>query len=221
LKIGKVTSYIESLEGNEVKQYNYESDTHVIAIFDNQSNIDTEDGSSNEQESILKFVKEYCRLKLCNFFQWTCVLVFQKDFESEKINHNKNGEMMISRLEGSMSDIGDSKRSSRSTHLIFSLFAPSRYDLIRYPIPPKDKPQMAYNIEILGNRFRSLRVIKSNYSDVGMRLPLLFNGITEEFSELPPPDSNEMKEIYNKIGGNKFVKQEQKNIIQFDEEPPF
>lgn len=204
LKLGKVDKKTVIVEGQEVKQYEYHSDTHVIAIFDNMSNIDTEDGTSNEQAAILKFVKDYMRLKLCNFFQWTCVMVMQLDFESEKQNFTKSGESIVAKLEPGLHSVGDSKRSTRSFHLIFSLFSPSRYDLLKYPIPPKDKPLEYYDINILGNRFRSLRIIKANDTDVGMRVPLLFNGMSEIYTELPPPNTPELAQIYSDISGTKW-----------------
>lgn len=208
LKIGTVSSYIETIEGKEIKQWRYESDTHVVAIFDNMSNISEEDDIVGEQAAILKFVKEYMRLKLCNFFKWSCILVMQLDFESERPSFSKTGEANHAKLEPTLASIGDSKRAARSMHLIFSLFSPHRFDLISYPQPKKDDPDNCYRIDILANKFRSLRVIKSNHTETGMRVGLLFDGITEEFTELPLPKTPELDNIYKNIGGYKKLPQQ-------------
>jgi hypothetical protein len=216
LNMGKVNTWMENIDGKEVKQYNYECDTHVIAVFDNMSNIDTEDGTSNEQAAILKFVKEYMRLKLCNFFRWTCVMVMQLDFESERQAFSRSGETILAKIEPSLASIGDSKRSSRSFHLIFSLFDPSRYELIHYPIPSKQDPENCYRIDVLSNRFRALKILKSNGTETGKRIGLYFDAIGERFDELPQPKTEELKSIYQdltKNSLNKFVNQKQSSIF--------
>lgn len=223
-KLGKTESYIENIEGEEIKQKRYVSDTHVIAIFDNMSNIDMGDEDGDEQKAILRFVRTYMRLRLVNFCQWTCIMVMQLDFESERQSFGKDGHTNVAKLEPSLASIGDSKRASRSFHLIFSLFSPARYDIISYPQPTKANPDNYYRIDILGNRFRSLRIIKSNETDVGMRVGLLFNGITEEFEELPiPKDKEALDTIYKRFDGAKFTKSK-KLIInegEVEEQAPF
>jgi hypothetical protein len=220
LKLGKVTKYKEVIEGEEVDQYTYDSDTHVIGVFDNMSNFASEDSTMNEQKAILTFVKDYMRLKLCNFFKWTCVLVMQMDFESERQSFSKSGESIVAKLEPSLASIGDSKRSSRSLHLIFSLFAPHRHELPQYPLPSKHNPEYFYDITILGNAFRSLRVIKSNYTETGMRVPLLFDGVTETFTELPQPKTPELMDVYNRFramkSGQPIRHPQRQNLIKID-----
>lgn len=224
LNLGTVEKWTENIEGKEVKQYRYVSDTHVIAVFDNMSNIDTEDGTSNEQGAILKFVKEYMRLKLCNFFKWTCVMVMQLDFESEKQTFTKTGMSILGKIEPSVASIGDSKRSSRSFHLIFSLFDPSRYDLIHYPIPSKNDPDNCYRIDLLGQRFRALKVIKSNGTAAGMRMGLDFDAVSEIFTELPRPKTPELFQFYKSLTNKSIEKPKivrTFDSIEEDEEAPF
>jgi hypothetical protein len=223
VQLGTLKPYKEIVEGVEIEQVSYQSDTHVIAIFDNMSNIDMEDEDSNEQKAILKFCKEYMRLRLCNFFNWTTVMVMQLDFESERASFTKAGDVNVAKLEPSLASIGDSKRASRSFHLIFSLFSPQRHDIISYPQPTKLNPDNYYRIDILGNSFRSLRVIKANDTDVGMRVGLLFDGIGETFTELPPPTDHEsLAKIYEKFNNKtKFTKTTNIVIEQEPDELPF
>jgi hypothetical protein len=217
-QLGTEIDYVEEFDGVEVNQTRYESDTHVIAIFDNMSNFASQESSGNEQVAILKFVKDYMRLRLCNYYKWTCVLVLQMDFESERQSFTRNGETIASKLEPSLASIGDSKRSSRSLHLIFSLFAPHRHELPQYPLPSKFNPEYFYDITILGNSFRSLRVIKSNYTETGMRVPLLFDGISETFTELPQPKTPELQKIYDDMRNERLGKmyQTKPNFIKIN-----
>lgn len=223
LQLGNIEIYYEDVEGGKIKQTSYTSDTHVIAVFDNMSNLDLETGDNNDQQAILKFCKEYMRLRLCNFFNWTCIMVMQLDFESERASFTKAGEVNVAKLEPSLASIGDSKRASRSFHLIFSLFSPQRHDIVSYPQPTKLNPDNYYRIDILGNRFRSLRVIKANDTDVGMRVGLLFDGIGETFTELPPPtDKESLAKVYEKFGNkDKFTKTNNIVIQEATEELPF
>ena len=200
-KLGYEETYTEKIEGEEIEQERYISDTHVIAIFDNLSNVDGDD-EVGEQAAKLKFAKDYVRNKLCNFYRWTCLTVLQLDFESEKQNFTRSGESILGKIEPGLHSIGDSKRSARTFHLVFSLFAPARYDLIHYPQPNKHNPDNVYRIDILGNRFRALRIIKSNDSDVGLRVGLMFDALGENFKELPLPKTPEIEKIYKSLTTN-------------------
>lgn len=199
-KLGIEETYMEVKDdGQEIEQKRYISDTHVLGLFDNLSNVDGDD-SVGEQAAKLKFAKDYVRNQLCNFYRWSCLTVLQLDFESEKQHFTKSGESLLAKLEPGLHSIGDSKRSARTFHLVFSLFSPSRYDLIHYPQPSKHNPEEnVYRIDILGNRFRALRIIKSNDSEPGLRVGLLFDGISETFTELPLPATPEIDKIYNSI----------------------
>ena len=195
-KWGRVEPYVMTIDGVEVKQLRYISDIHVIAVFDNMSNIEMDEEHGSEQEAILDFCKNSMRLHLCGFCNWSCIMIMQLDFESERQSFTKGGETIVNKLEPSLASIGDSKRASRSFHLIFSLFAPARFELQKYPVVPAGCLDY-YDIGLLGNTFRSLRVIKSNDSDVGMRVPLYFNGVSEVYEELPPSNTDEIRKFYD------------------------
>lgn len=211
---GEPTPYYEDIVGKKVKQWHYFSETHVIAIFDNLSNIDSNEDSGNDNIAKLKFAKDYVRAKLCNFFRWTALTILQLDFESERQQFGKDGSSLMSKVEPSLAGIGDSKRSARSFHTIFGLFAPARYEFISYPQPNKHDPDNYYRIDILGDKFRALRVLKANDSLPGLRIGLMFDALTETFTELPP--AKEMDSIYKTLtekSQNKFVNRE--NISNF------
>lgn len=202
LKLGKTTRYKTVIEGVEVEQKRYQSDTHVICIADNMSNIDVAHVKEEDMVAMLRFAKDVVREKLCNSLGWTVVTILQQDFQSERQQYTSSGQSIVGKLEPSLATIGDSKRVARSMHLIFGLFNPSRYELLHYPTPPKTDPNNCYRIDILGNRFRSLRILKSNDSDTGMRIPLKFNGISEIFEEMPLPKTAELQQYYQELTKN-------------------
>lgn len=218
LKHGTVKKEILDVDGEPIEQYIYESNVHVFAIFDNMSNLSTDDECKTEREAMIKFCKIYAREKLCNFFNWTVVQVIQADFQTERQQYTAGGETIVGKLEPGLASIGEAKTISRSMHLVLSIFDPNRYDILKFPKPPKTDEHNCYDISILKNRFRSLRVIKNNDGDTGMRVPLLFDAFTGTFKELPKPKTNELSEVYRDFLGrpSSFVKQ--KNVILTENE---
>ena len=190
-------------EGEDEFYYQPTDDTHIIVIVDNMSNLDTDpdDGCNTEREAMVKFAKEYARAKMCNKYNMTVVQDMQLAFDKERQQYTHSGMTIVSKLEPSLDGVGDAKTITRSMHLVIGLFNPSRYDLVHYPIPPKEDPEACYRIDLLGNRFRALKIIKSNDSDVGMRIGMNFNALAETFEELPLPKTPEIKAFYQSLIG--------------------
>lgn len=229
LRTGKVEKYDVEIEGKKTNQLRYvpNHNIHSIVIVDNMSNIDIEEGAKDEREAIVKFCKTYVRGRLCNFFKFTVVQVLQQDFASERQSFTRDGSSIIGKLEPSLAGIGDSKTIARSMHLVFGLFNPSRFDIMQYPLPNKHDPQNTYRLDILGNRFRSLSVLKANDTDFGMKIAFNFDAVSEVMTELPRPKTSELEALYAKIKAKnpeKFSKM--KNDIQIipedsEDETPF
>ena len=213
---GKIFAYTVEVEGEKIEQLRYiaNNDVHTVIIVDNLSNIDIEEGAEDERQAIVRFGKKYVRERLCNFFKFTCVQILQQDFQSERQSFNRDGGTIIAKLEPSLAGIGDSKTVARSMHIVLGLFNPSRFDLIQYPIPSKHDPQNCYRLDILGNRFRSLSVLKANDSDFGMKVAFNFDAVSEVMTELPKPKTPELEAVYQKIREkypDKFAKV--KNVV--------
>lgn len=227
LKTGTVETYTTIVDGEETQQSRYVANhnVHTIVIVDNMSNIDIEKGTKDEREAIVKFCKTYVRGRLCNFFKFTVVQVLQQDFSSERQSFTRDGESVIAKLEPSLAGIGDSKTIARSMHLVLGIFHPSRFGILSYPPPTRHDPNNTYRLDILGNRFRSLHVLKANDTDFGQKIAFNFDAVTEVMTELPLPQTPEIDALYNKIkqkGGGKFSKIQTSVIINEDlEEAPF
>lgn len=227
LKTGTVTKKTRTNSDDiEIKEFHYESDTHSIIIIDNMSNLDTDsaDDVDSERQAMIKMARDYTRKRLVNFFNFTVVQIFQLDFQSERQQYTHSGMTILSKLEPSLAGIGEAKTTSRSAHIIFGLFDPSRFELMTYPIPSRDDPDNCYRIDILGNKFRALKILKNNDGDIGRRIGLLFNPLAETFEELPLPKTPDIKNIYvslTKKEGKTFGGSEKNSIFTEDEPLPF
>lgn len=190
-----------------VLRYTPHDDTHRLVIIDNLHNFDADKGET-ERDLMIEFCRKYVRARLCNTFNFTVVQVMQMSFDKERQQFTTNGMSIVSKLEPSLDGIGEAKVIARSMHLIFGLFNPDRYELLRYP------NTNGYDIGILQNQFRALKILKCNDSDVGMRVGLLFDAIGEIFTELPlPTDEAEITKVYNYI---KLLKETQKENKLFE-----
>lgn len=201
LNTGHIETYYITLAGKKQKQQRYvaDGDVHTIIIVDNMSNIDIEDGTRDEREAIVRFCKKYVRGRLCNFFQFTVVQVLQQDFASERQSYTRDGDSIIGKLEPSLAALGDSKTISRSMHIVMGIFHPSRFGIIQYPQPSRKDPTNTYRLDLLGNTFRSLSILKANDSDFGMKVAFRFGAVEEEMQEFPLPKTQEIETIYAKI----------------------
>lgn len=225
LKTGEIKTEYTLVEGKQIKQPYYvaNDNVHTFVIVDNMSNLETEKETPSERETMVVFAKKYIRERLCNFFGFTVIQVVQSDFATERQQYNKEGLTIISKLEPSLASIGEAKTISRSAHIVLGLFDPSRYDILKFPIPPKTDPKACYDIDILGNKFRSLKVLKANDSDFNFRIGLLANAIAETFEELPLPKTPEIEEVYARYKDKrKFTPVNTKPILfKEDDETPF
>lgn len=228
LKTGKVRNRIRvTEEGIDIPETYYESDLHTIVVFDNMSNLDTdsEDDADSERKAMVKLARDYARKRLVNFFHFTVVQILQLDFQSERQQYTHSGMTIVSKLEPSLAGIGDAKTISRSMHVVLGLFDPSRYDLIHYPIPSKHDPENCYRIDILGDRFRAIKVLKNNDGKAGIRIGLMFDPISETFTEMPKPKTPEIQNIYSSLtkkdGKNLAISEIHTNFVVEDEETPF
>ena len=86
------------------------------------------------------------------------------------------GQAIVEKVEPNLASLGNNKEVSRAHHLILALFAPARFAIKEYE---------GYDITRLGDNFRTLIVLKSNFSISNVKLPLYFNGSCSYYTELP------------------------------------
>lgn len=175
---------------------------HIIAIVDNYANLCQDPQDTSEYLAIKRFSRNLVRLELCKKMNLTVIAVLQADYESEK-NAFRNVGKPISSLEPNLASLGEIKIISRDMYSVFALFAPIRYEILKYP-SVKD----GYDIGRLKNRFRSLIHLKSNEGDMAPRLPLYFDGGVEEFTEMPRLDDVALDNLYKHIEKEEAEKRE-------------
>ena len=102
-----------------------------------------------------------------------------------------------------MDGLGDSKLTGRNANVILGLFDASRHDLGSYG---------KYDINILGNHFRMLKIIKDRDGIPNVKMPLYFDGAIDFFHELPKAD--EMQPIYDVLTDSSLTYSEQQEKVK-------
>ena len=82
-----------------------------------------------------------------------------------------------------INDAKDSGNTVQDSNIMIALYNPNRDGLKTYK---------KYNIEILGNSFRSVMILKNRFGDCDVEVGMNFFGGINTFAELPRPD-----EIYD------------------------
>lgn len=158
---------------------------HNIVIVDNLNNLDEEYNDKlkktlDTKGCISLWTKEYARKQICKHWNWTVWNIMQTDLASDRKQYDWKGNVVVEKVEPNLSSLGEDKTASRAHHLIFAIFAPSRFDLEEYE---------DFDITRMGGNFRSLMILKSNYGLADKKLPMYFNGQCSVYKELPKGSS--------------------------------
>ena len=95
-----------------------------------------------------------------------------------KLGEN-NDNFKLGRLEPSETKLGDNKIVGRDYMVTFGLHNPVKYGIQSY---------IGYDLRKYGNHFRSLHVLKHRNGEAGIVKGMYFEGVTNEFTELPKPN---------------------------------
>lgn len=169
-------------------------DMHHIVINDNLNNLseeyDKELGRKlSVRESMNRFCRDYSRLQINKHWNWSTINIVQTAMETDRQQFDlMRGRQIIEKVEPNMSSLGESKIIARDHHLILALFNPSRFGIDEYE---------GYNIEKLGDKFRALLVLKSNFGVSNIKFALYFNGAVPYYEELPKATEIEYKKYIN------------------------
>jgi len=165
----------------------------VIVIIDNLQNVRPEKGM-NKYQALDEFCRHTMRNILCNFYGCTTVLVQQQNQEKAKQQYTISGESVVQKLLPSEDGLGEFKNSVQTMHCLFGLFNPSKYRISSFSTGAG-----YYNIEKIGDYYRYLNVIKSNFCG-NIEDNLFFDYISETFYEMPHTSvKDKVDDIYKKI----------------------
>jgi hypothetical protein len=151
---------------------------HVIVIFDTLGNLLPEVGGesdSNKKPRIDKHSSN-CRSVYRNLFHYTVVNVMHSNRAISSTDRNKHGEIFPTK-----DDIKDSGQPSNDANLVIALFNPFDYMNDNNTL----SKFMGFDIVNMSNTFRAAAVLKNRDGYSNKRTPLLYNGASSYWAELP------------------------------------
>ncbi len=149
-------------------------DRYVIIVVDHVSLLSTEKGSETLHAAMSKLSSDYF-LQLRDKYNCTIVSVQQQNAQSEQKQFTYKGQSIESKLEPSIAELGDNKLTSRDANIVLGLFAPDRYEITKH---------MEYDVALLQDHYRSLKILKYRDGISNVRVGLFFDGATNCFEEL-------------------------------------
>lgn len=165
---------------------------HVILATDHMSlllpEIDPISGRMlSEREVINKWNGYYCRAIFCKKYGWSVFNVIQQNFDSDKISTDNYGDTIVSKTKPRLGTVGNSRESTRDAHNVLGIYNPNSFDLKNYA---------GYDIGKFGDTFRSIIILKARNGGANMEVPMLYDGMTQTFRELPPTSDPIIQDFY-------------------------
>lgn len=155
---------------------------YVIVLTDHVSLLTPEKDAPTLHAAMSKYSSDYC-LKMRDKFGYTIVNVQQQAADQEKQQFTTTGNSIIDKIRPSQDGLGDNRLTGRDCDLMLGLFAPVRYKIGQYPLTN------GYNIQRLKDHHRELSIILNRRGSGFINLHLFFDGATNHFEELPPPNN--------------------------------
>jgi hypothetical protein len=90
----------------------------------------------------------------------------------------------------SIAGLGDNKATGQTAHVIMGLFSPYRHHIA-------DGSAFGCNVNIMKDFYRHLRVIASNVGEAPVDIGLFFDGLTEDFSQMP--EKKDLDKLYSYV----------------------
>jgi KaiC/GvpD/RAD55 family RecA-like ATPase len=166
-----ITKQVETGNGTEAIFDRYEPNNpnkYVIIVIDHISLTDSEKGNTTK-ETIDKLSQMLVPIR--NNYNFIPVVVQQLSFDSQSVNRRSS-----KRVTPVLADFGDSKYTTRDANIVMSLFNPYTFEMGEFN---------GYDISRLGDRFRSLEVLKNRDGDSNQVIGLKFVGEVGTFQEFP------------------------------------
>lgn len=157
-----------------------------ISLLQSEATLDT----NTTWGAMSKFSSEYCRKMLTKHYKFAWVNIHQQAADKEKLQFTSSGQNIEQKIKPSLDGLGDCKVTARDALVVLGLFSPERYQI---------KKELGYDIGVLQDNYRTLSILKNRFGTPNLECGLYFNGAVNTFRQLPPPDSEEMKAIYEGI----------------------
>jgi len=180
----------------KIKEYHeyFEVFEDIIEIIDDTRN---SYGIYNKVREISKEFSADYALKLRNNYGFSIAAIQQQSADQEGLERFKEAK-----LEPSLDGMGDNKLTSRDANQIFSIFSPARHHLPYYK---------GYDINRLGDHFRTLSILGGRDGGAGVMIPVYFDGAVNYMREMPSPKYNNEKKLINSNELEVFYKKAETN----------
>lgn len=171
----------------------------VIVIVDHASllSIEQTPETNTLRGAIKKMSADYMRKMITKHYKYCAVLVQQQTADAQTEQYNYSGASIESKLTPKPEGLADNKTTFHDAMIFMTLFSPDRFGIERY---------MGYDITTLKDFFREIKIHKNRIGSPNLSLPLLFNGQTNSFNELPPIGSPELEKLYEIIRNYRRLK---------------
>lgn len=167
----------------------------VIVAVDHMSLIRKEKGLNSKKEAIDKLSEMLQHMR--DFYSYSPVVVMQQNRDMSNPLYLKSGE-----AEPSLDHAKDSSTPVEDSDCVISLHNPRRYN---------QSDASGYNLDKFVDPetgsfyFRSIKILKSTYSEADIRISMGFQGITGNFKELPKIKEMENFNYDTLFTGNFFL----------------
>jgi len=178
-----------------IRFHSHHENLYFVVIVDNYNILVPEHGETIHK-AITKFSADYA-LKLRNNYGFSIAAIQQQAADQEGIERFKEAK-----LEPSLDGMGDNKLTSRDANQIFSIFSPARHHIPFYK---------GYDINRLGDHFRTLSILGGRDGGAGVMIPVYFDGAVNYLREMPSPKYNNDKKLINGAELEVFYKKAEKN----------
>lgn len=194
ISANKVTTYWKDHPGEKTFYIPNNPDLIVLVAIDNMQNVTEEEGLSKWQ-SLDRFCRKYMRGKLCNYYKTCNLIIAQQNAEKEKTLFNNSGQAIEDKFMPSLDAISEYKNITHTAHIVYALFSPYKYKIEEFY-----DGKCLYPIDELGDHYRYLTVLKSNYVESNLGQSLFFDGSIGMFKEMPHiEDTEAMAPIWKHI----------------------
>lgn len=170
----------------------YDEDTYVFVVIDHASFLQAEkiNGTHTQWDSLQHLSQEYLSHQMKDRYKCVVILIQQQNADTSKQEFYR-GETVVAKLEPSTSNLAIYKNTQQDATMILGIFNPNQYSISEY---------YGYDVSTLKDNCRFLIVLKDrHFGSIGVRIPLLFNGATNQFQTLPKENTEELKQIYSKL----------------------
>jgi len=197
----ELATWEERVDMKGITNYKMKDNHFAFVVTDNTNLLQEEKNHNtgavmNKAATMEFYSSTYCLGVFCKRYGAIVIDIQQQSAESEAKLYTNRGEVIESKLEPTLADLGDSKKTARNMDVVLGLFNPIRHEINKVG---------GFNIDIPilngGNKFRRLIFLKDRLGGLsGNKLNLYCEGYVPFFKEMYPSSTyKENPELINKI----------------------